>query len=218
MMYDTVIEKLMHHFAGQSFSDEVADAKREFFDRAGILDETSGDFESKMAQFVDWYLFSRPTRRASKTPVAMAMLGTGPALGPDERSMVEGMNNGIHSLFEFLKVKGDDVHVRDVFTGTKHVIKRSPITMGFNRDELFEARLIPVGDSFQFSKGFCFHPPQVVKIIMQEIKRLKKLPPADLEAAKEAMLVRLFKLRYKHEQYKHLDVREVYAPDSKLRI
>lgn len=218
MIYESVIEKLMNHYAGTSFSDEVTDAKREFFDRAGILDEASGDFESKMSQFVDWYLFSRPNRRASKTPVAMAMLGTGPALGPDERLMVEGMNNRVHSLFEFLKVKGDDVYVRDVFTGTKHVIKQSSITMGFNRDELFEARLIPIGDSFQFSKGFCFHPPQVVKIIMQEIKRLKKLPAPELEVAKEAMLIRLFKLRYKHEQYKHLDVREVYAPDSKLRI
>lgn len=218
MNYDVVIEKLMHHFAGKAFADEVADAKREFFDRAGILDETSGDFESKMAQFVDWYLFSRPTRQSKETPVAIASKITDLGLGPDEKSLLEGMNKGIHSLFEFLKVKGEDVYVRDVFTGTKHIIKKSPITMGFNRDELFEARLIPVGDSFQFSKGFCFHPPQVVKIIMTEIKRLKKLPPEELEAAKEALLVRLFKLRYKHEQYKHLDVREIYKPDSKLRI
>lgn len=218
MNYDALVEKLMNHFAGPEFADEVSAAKHEFFDRAGILDEMANDFEMKMAQFVDWYLFSRPLRKNGATPVATALRMPGGPLSAAEREALTNVGDNIHSLFEFVKVKGEDVHVRDVFSKQKHIIKKSPITVGFNPDELFEARLIPIADSFQFSKAFCFHPPQVTKIIMKEVKKVKKMAADELPKAKEALLVRLFKLRYKHEQYKHLDVREIYSPDSKLRI
>ena len=218
MNYDVLVEKLMNYFAGENHVDEVAEAKREFFDRAGILDEMSSDFEMKMAQFVDWYLFSRPLSKNKQTPLEAAMTMSKGPLNGEDRAALENMTKSIHSLFEFLKLKGDDVYVRDVFTAQKHVIKSSPITVGFNKSELFEARLFPVQDSFQFSKAFCFHPPQVTKIILKEVKKVKKMEQVDVAPAKEALLVRLFKLRYKHEQYKHLDVREIYSPDSKLRI
>jgi hypothetical protein len=218
MNYDALIEKLMDHFAGPEFSQEVSAAKHEFFDRAGILDEMASDFEMKMAQFVDWYLFSRPLKGSGATPVEAALGMNGGPLTAEEKDALNNVGKNIHSLFEFLKVRGEDVYVRDVFSREKHVIKRSPITVGFNPDELFEARLIPIADSFQFSKAFCFHPPQVTKIILKEVKKVKKLGAEELQRAKEALLVRLFKLRYKHEQYKHLDVREIYSPDSKLRI
>lgn len=218
MNYDALVEKLMNHFAGPQFADEVSAAKHEFFDRAGILDEMAADFEMKMSQFVDWYLFSRPLNKTGETPVATALAMAGDPLNQEERDALTNVRNNIHSLFEFVKVKGEDVYVRDVFSKEKHVIKKSPFSVGFNPDELFEARLIPIADTFQFSKAFCFHPPQVTKIIMKEVKKVKKLKADELPKAKEALLVRLFKLRYKYEQYKHLDVREIYSPDSKLRI
>ena len=218
MNYDALVEKLMNHFAGSAFAGEVSAAKHEFFDRAGILDEMAFDFEMKMSQFVDWYLFSRPLNKTGETPVATALTMADGPLAADEREALMNVRNNIHSLFEFVKVKGEDVYVRDVFSKERHVIKKSPISVGFNPDELFEARLIPIADSFQFSKAFCFHPPQVTKIILKEVKKVKKLGAEELPRAKEALLVRLFKLRYKHEQYKHLDVREIYSPDSKLRI
>ncbi|MGE0762506.1 MAG: hypothetical protein AB7N80_04435 [Bdellovibrionales bacterium] len=218
MNYDVLVEKLMNHFAGEKYADEVAMAKREFFDRAGILDEMAPDFEMKMAQFVDWYLFSRPLKTSDQSPIQMALTMNNSPLSGEDRSVLENMTKSIHSLFEFIKLKGEDVYVRDVFSAEKHVIKQSAITVGFNKDELFEARLFPVQDSFQFSKAFCFHPPQVTKIILKEVKKVKKMDKAQVLSAKEALLVRLFKLRYKHEQYKHLDVREIYSPDSKLKI
>lgn len=218
MNYDDVVEKLMSAFAGADHAEEVAEAKKEFFDRAGILDETAQDFEMKMAQFVDWYLFSRPLTKSQKTPLETALaMPNGPLAGLDLEALGQ-MTKSIHSLFEFLKVKGNDVYVRDVFSAQKHVIRQSLVTAGFNSDELFEARLFPVQDSFQFSKAFCFHPPQVTKIILKEVKKVKKMESSEAASAKEALLVRLFKLRYKHEQYKHLDVREIYSPDSKLKI
>lgn len=218
MNYESLVEKLMTHFSGPTYQDEVSEAKSIFFDRAGILDETSGDFEMKMAQFVDWFLFSREMKATGKTPVQMALAMDQGPLNHEEKVFGENLTKTVHSLFEFLKVKGEDVYVRDVFSASKHVIKKSPITMGFNKDELFEARLIPLADSFEFSNAFCFHPPQVTKIILKEVKKVKKMSGDTRSQAQEALLVKLFKLRYKFEQYKHVDVRDIYSPDSKLRI
>jgi len=211
MNYDVVVENLMRQYAEGTFATEVTEAKKEFFDRAGILDEFASDFELKMAQFVDWYLFTRRLKSTGQTPVAMAV---------DSQFIesVEGLTQSIHSLFEFIKLKGSDVHIRDVITGEKYVIKDSPVTIGFDKNELFEARLIPLEGTYCFSKAFCFHPPQVTKIILKEVKKLKKAAKEEFEELKEQLLVRLFKLRYKHEQYKHLDAREIYSPDSKLKI
>jgi hypothetical protein len=218
MNYETLVEKLMNHFAGEKFAGEVSEAKHEFFDRAGILDEAANDFEMKLAQFVDWYLFSRPQKKEGQAPVSLAVGIMNGQLSEDDRKALDNLKNNIHSLFEFLKVKGEDVYVRDVFTRLKYIIIKSPITVGFSRDELFEARLIPQDESFQFGKAFCFHPPPVTKIILKEVKKVKKLPASEKDAAKEALLVRLFKLRYRFEQYKHVDVREIYSPDSKLKF
>lgn len=212
-MYTELIEQLMSEFAAKDFAEEVLEAKREFFDRAGILDELATDYEMKMSQFVDWYLFIRPLKNKGMTPIDVAVTREGAT-----SEALTNLKNSIHSLFEFIKVKNEDVYVRDVFSGEKYIIKKSPITLGFNRDELFQARLIPTGDSFQFSNAFCFHPAAVAKIMLKEVKKVRRLDVAERPKAKEELLVRWFKLRYKHEQYKHVDVRDVYSPDSKLRI
>lgn len=57
--YEKLMEKILNHFAGDAFKDEVKKAKAEFFDNAGILDENNPQFELRMSQFFDWYFFTR---------------------------------------------------------------------------------------------------------------------------------------------------------------
>ena len=133
--------------------------------------------------------------------------------------MYRNLPHNQHSLHEFLKVKNKDVYIKDLFSGEKHVIKESPVTVGFNRDEIFEARLIPSGDGgFLFGKSFCIHPAEVKKYIEKEIKKIKALPEEERRAAQEDLLGRLFRMRYKHEQYKHVNIHEIYSNESRLRM
>ncbi|MCB0384299.1 MAG: hypothetical protein KDD43_02825, partial [Bdellovibrionales bacterium] len=39
------------------YAGEVNAAKKQFFESAGVFDEESSDFEQKMTQFMDWFLF-----------------------------------------------------------------------------------------------------------------------------------------------------------------
>ncbi|HMN69013.1 MAG TPA: hypothetical protein PKC28_10785 [Bdellovibrionales bacterium] len=218
MNYEPYIDKLMQHFTGQKFMPEVEAAKEDFFERAGTFDEASLDFELKMAQFTDWYLFTRKMEQSGQAGIEMVLDDASYNLIDDERPLYLNLRNSRHSLFEFIKLKGDDVYIKDLFTGFKYVIRQSRLTQGFNRDEYFEARLIPHDGSFVFSNSFCFHPAVVSKFVLKEVKRVNKLPEEEQAQAREELIARLFKMKHKHGQYKHLDIHEIYSNESKLRL
>ncbi len=127
MRYQDLVDKLMQKFTSGSCIQEVSEAKREFFDRAGMFDEKSEDFEMKMAQFTDWYLFTRPLRSRGLTPVQIAV---GEATDLEALKLLENLTLGIHSLFEFLKSKNNEVLVRDLFSGQKYLLKASQVHLG----------------------------------------------------------------------------------------
>lgn len=219
MSMDVILERLINYFTSNAYQEEVNDAKREFFERAGNFDEYSPDFEMKMSQFVDWYVFTRKLTKEGVTPIELALDNSGFVIAEGDLSIYRNLRDNRHSLFEFLKVKNKDVYVKDLFTGEKHVIKESPVTVGFNRDEVFEARLIPTdGGGFVFGKSFCIHPAEVKKFIEKEIKKIKSLPEEERKTAQEDLLGRLFRMRYKHEQYKHVNIHEIYSNESRLRM
>lgn len=218
MNYEPYIDKLMQHYTGASYLPEVKAAKEDFFEKAGTFDETTPDFELKMAQFTDWYLFTRPMSGSGRVSIEMVLDDPQFRVSDGERSLYLNLRNSLHSLFEFLKLKGEDVHIRDLFTGFKYVIRQSRVTQGFNTDEYFEARLIPHEGGFVFSSLFCFHPAPVSKFILKEIKRVNKLPEEEQALAREELISRLFRMKNKHEQYSHLDIHSIYSNDSKLRF
>jgi len=117
-----------------------------------------------------------------------------------------------HSLFEFLKLKNNDIYIRDLLKGEKLVVKQSPWIYGFNSEELFEARILPFQDSWIFTKGFCFHPSDARKYLLTEVKRHKK--NSDLNP--EDMMLKLVRMRYKFERYRHVKVDLIYSNESKV--
>lgn len=218
MNYEPYVDRLMQHYTGARYMPEVQAAKEDFFERAGTFDEGSVDFELKMAQFVDWYLFSRRMEQSGRVAIEMVLDDPQFPLQEDERVHFLNLRNSRHSLFEFLKLKNDDVYIRDLFTGFKYVIRQSRLTQGFNKDEYFEARLIPFEGGFVFSSAFCFHPTVVSKFIQKETKTINKLPEEEQSQAREDLIARLFKMKHKHEQYRHLDIEQIYSNESKLRF
>jgi hypothetical protein len=218
MNYEPYIEKLMQFYTGSKFLTEVKAAKDDFFDKAGTFEEGSADFELKMSQFTDWYLFTRKMNGTGRVSVEMVLDDPSYKIGDEERPAYLNLRNSRHSLFEFLKLKKDDVHIRDLFTGFKYVLQKSRINVGFNKEEYFEARLIPHEGGFVFSSSFCFHPAAVNKFIVKEIKRVNKLPEEEQAEAREELISRLFKMKSKHEQYRHLNIENIYSNESKLKI
>ncbi len=212
--YEKLMEKILGHFVGESFKDELAMAKQEFFVNAGTLDENSDHYESRMAQFYDWYFFTRELKGFGQTPLEACLLVRELRFSEEELQAIEVLKKHSHSIFEFNKIKNGDVYIKDLLANKKMVVKASPYVFGFDPDELFEVRLIPHGDSYMFMRGFCFHPESAKKFILSEVKRHRKDPDLD----PDVMMLRLIKMRYKFEQYKHVKPELIYTNEGKLGV
>lgn len=214
MNFETTIEKLLTHFTSQKYVAEVAEGKREFFEEAGILDESAASFESRMAQFLDWFVFTRELSSVHLTPVQLMVEKPPFEVSSEELPIFEALAQTRHSLFEFTRLRGRDVYCVDLFKDKKVTLKDSQVVVGFNEEEIFEGRIIPYQGNNYFTQGFCFHPPEVKKFILKEIKKVKHLEVTQ----QEELMFRLMKMRYRHEQYRHIRVEFIYSNDSKLRV
>lgn len=215
-MFDELLERLTLFFTSERFKTDVTAGKRAFFDEAGIMDEENQAFEMRMNQFLEWYLFTRPLIDAGLTPAQYALQLEDFDMTPEERPSFEKLAATRHSLFEFLKIRGGDMYIRDLLLDKKIVIHDSPVQIGFNRDEFFDARLIPDGEEYRFTKAFCFHPSGATSYILSEVKKLRKAERS--QAAEEALILKLMKMRYKYEQYRHLKIEHIYTNERKVRF
>lgn len=211
--YEPLIEKILQHFAGPEFKSELTQAKANFFD--GPLDEENSEsFDLRMSQFYDWYFFTRKLSGYGQTPLDVCHLVRELRFTDEENQMIVNLKNHRHSLFEFIKLKDRDVYLKDLLKNEKVVVKHSDLVSGFNEEEIFEVRLIAYKDSYVFTKGFCFHPSDARKFILSEIKLHRKdpdLPPA-------AMMLKLIKMRFRFERYKHVKPEMIYSHESKIGV
>jgi len=217
--FEPLIDRLIIHFTGESWRAEVATAKKDFFQDAGIMDEKMDHFEMRMTQFLDWYLFTRRLTGRLVTPAQYALEIDDFAMTAHERVYFECLSETRHGLFEYLRLRGKDIAVRDLFIDKEIIIRESQVNIGFTREEVFDARLIPYGEDFIFARAFCFHPAEATTFIRTEIEKIQD--NEDERASQEAfesLLLRLMKMRYKYEQFRHLKLEYIYTNEKKVRF
>lgn len=209
-VFHQLMDKILQYFAGDSFAAEIRLAKSQFFDDAGILDERDASFELRMSQFFDWYFFTRELSGFGTTPLETVHMIRDLRFSSEELDLIERMKHHRHSLFEFRKLRDSDVHLLDLLRNEKIVVQKSPWIYGFDSSEIFEARLIPSDGSLLFTRGFCFHPVDASKFILGEVKRHRKDPDLD----PDEMILRLIKMRYKFDRYRHVKIDRIYCAEK----
>lgn len=214
--YFQLIDKCLTHFVNDQFTEELARAKSFFFESAGVVDETAPDYETRMAQFFDWYFFDNELTGYGLTPLESTHMIRGLRLEPAEQAMLGELKNARHSLFELHKARGTEVTVRDLLKGDKLVVPECHYSFG--PEEIFEARLFPYAkqeggilsggkEQWLFSRGFCFHPKEAQKFIQSEIKRHRKNP----DYGANEMMLKLLKMKYRSERLRHVRIDMIYS-------
>ena len=212
--YEEIIDRMIIFFTDNEFKEEALKGKNYFFNDHHPMDQDSQSYEDWMSQFHEWYLLNRKLTDKNMTPIQWAMECVYYKIVEEEREFYSNLNNATHSLFEFIKVKKDEVVVKDLFTNTKIKVLAPPIIEIFDNDEIFETRVIPNGQENVFSKSCCFHSTDATKYIKKEIKQIRK---NNLEG-KEDLIFKLIKMKNKKEQYSHVSVKKIYDNNSVLKI
>ena len=218
MNYNTFkqcLQKLIGYYTSVDFSDELTFAKKYYFENTGSLDENKPNFNLRMHQFYEWYFLTRPLKSYMKTPLAVCDQHRSLRLTDDDIKTIEILKNTHqHSLFEYLKTKNCTIFVKNLLTNKKIEIEQGNLVFGFDSKEYFQARVITIDKKNYFLDSFCFHPESSQKFILSEIKVLQKNSDLYLED----LLLRLNKMRYKFEQYKHVKPELIYTNDNKLGL
>lgn len=211
-IYAPCITRLIDEYTAGDFYREVYEAKKEFFENIGGINEDDQDFENQMDLFMGWYLFGRPLNQFDLPPVHLFYRKQANVLPPEQLVLYKNLTATVHSIFELTKQNDDHFTLKDLSSREKLEVSGHGMRYGFSKGDIFEARLIPYEKTYTFASGFCFHPREAAKFVEEQMKKIRQ---QDL-AQRTKLMLRLNHMRYKHARFPHIDCSYIYTLTPKF--
>ena len=207
MNLEPAISEILETYGKGAYYDEIKRAKEHYFSRAFKVAEGSDRYESELNQFFDWYVFERNLEREDLPPLRVFIRDEMRDFPEEKKKIFEALGNSFSSVFELLKIKEDEAVIKDFFDKETYVIEELETPKIFQKGDVFQARLVPLGDSIVFSLAFLFHPKEAKSFLKQEVKKNKK-HKGDY---KKELMLKLALMKHRSEQYPHIDVTHIYS-------
>ena len=139
--FQVSMQKLIGHYTSSAFQEELTEAKKEFFENAGTLDENKPHYNLRMHQFYEWYFLTRPLKSYMQTPIEVCSLHRELRLSAEDELAIEVLKKHRHSVFEYLKSKGENIHLKDLFSNEKIIVNHTDLVFGFEEKRIFRSSL-----------------------------------------------------------------------------
>jgi hypothetical protein len=219
-MITSSLDRLVEYATAEPFKEQVIAARADFFARrGGEVFEDDKSMESRLATFLEWYVFDRPLDGESLPPSEVFLRNSSASLGEEERQDFLDLTRTIHGLFELKrKPKGERLKVKEHCRNVEFEVLERRQMAGLDKGDLFEARLIPHRGDLLFSSAFCYHPRAARKAILAEVKR-RKAAAAAASGQRKARQVRidegpfldlLSAMALKLDRYRNVSVEAIY--------
>lgn len=212
MTYQQYLDPVLAQFTSGDYYPEVFRAKQEYFERAGVVYEDDAEYENRMSTFTDWYIFDRELPQLDLPPIKYFFRQNKDRFNSEELNIYSDFCNTIHSIFYLEKIGNGFLRVRDLFSKKKYEVKNAELKIGFMVGDIFEARLILFKGAYEFSKGFCFHPVEMEKFILSEIKKVRYQE----RAPQIKLILQLAAMKLKHTRYQHINIKHIYTNEPKF--
>lgn len=207
MNLEPFVSGILETYGRGTYYEEIKRAKEHYFSRAFKVAEGSDRYESELNQFFDWFVFERNLEREELPPIRLFLREETKNLEDEKKKVFESLGNSFSSVFELIKIRDDEVVIKDLFDKETYVVEEIENPKIFQKGDIFQARLVPLDDKILFSMAFLFHPKEAKGYLKKEIKKIKNLKG---EHKKELML-RLALMKHRSEQYPHIDVSHIYS-------
>lgn len=209
-MQSHYFNSLMHHvLQGERYNMELSDAKAEFEEVAGPIFVTDRGYDARINSFHNWYILDRPLRSNGKTPLAYFIEFNANALGPKDLEGYVELGRNIHAVFELSGMGKTQTNLINVLDRRKYKVEGVEDTANLDRGALFNGRIFMHGDQYFLSNYFILHPAEVARRIRRAAKQVRKH-----KADTKAFLLRLLLFQSRWEQYKQMDVHNIYRLDE----
>lgn len=213
-MYQKYLEPIVEEFTTREYYREVYNAKKEYFEKAGVVYEDDEEFEQRMCIFMDWYIFDRDLPGVDLPPVKYYFKKNKERFTSEELNIYKDLCATIHSIFRLRRFTWgkNSFVIHDLFSNKSFKVTDPEINRGFSKGDLFEGRIIPFKGTYEFSLGFCFHPAEMESFILNEIKKVRFQD----KGKQTKLTLQLAGMKLKHLRFKHIDVRHIYTFTSKF--
>jgi len=189
-------------------------ARREHFSREGEPHEEDKSFEARMNRLLDFYVFDFQPNGVDST-LELFLKDGADTLTTDERAQVRELGRGGRGLFEVRRISTGEIRVRDVFADREENVVERRMAIGLERGDLIEARLLPHEGRLHFSAAFLFHPREMRKRVLKEVRRLvKDASKANATVDVPALLAQMSRMALRLERYRNVRVESIYDFDT----
>ena len=171
-MIKETLDNLIKIATSDLFSEDILEARNEYKIKTGNVYEDDKSYESKMALFLDWYIFSRIDLKSNKTILEKIIDRDKEILPTNALKAFEGFTKNIHGIFIAKKIKEHSAQVINLFDQKKYAVVEPIKKFYFRKNELFEGRLLNFNNVYYFTGNYCFHPKDSHKYIQQEAKQI----------------------------------------------
>ena len=169
------LNQLIDIATSADYSKNIIDARKEYQSIAGNIYEDDKSYENRMSLFLEWYIFDRIYSDTNQTLIETLLQKNKNAWSPDMLKTFESYSHNIHGLFIVKKIKGDFVKALNLFDNSTYVVNQSFGKIIFNKNLVFEGRLVPYDNSYYFTGSFCFHPDKAIKFIKSKTNYINKI-------------------------------------------
>ncbi len=204
--FQPYLDELIAFASSESRKPLLLAAKAEYFRLTGEVFEDDKVFEQRMASFLDYYLFDRPSSEG-RTPAVELLEHRLPSAAEPAISAYRSFTETVHGLFEVRKLGKGLVRLRELYTGKDYDVTERRQLPGLEKGDILEARLIPFGGHLLFSGAFCYHPKAASSAIRKEVKRRKKEEP---EKSVKDLAWECARMALKVDRYRQIAVDKIY--------
>lgn len=203
-------ERLLSWATAPERQADLLSARADHFGRYGEPHEEDLSFERRMNGMVDYYLYEwRPAPLAAST-LERFIAAEGPALAAEDHATLAGLVAQRRGLYEVKRLQPGLVRVADCFTGEVLEVSERRQVAGLEKGDLLEARLLPYEGKLVFSGAFLYHPREARRLILAEVKRLKKAAGRLGGLDPGPFLATLSRMAFKLERYRNVRLQSIY--------
>jgi hypothetical protein len=178
-MLREILEQLFEFAAKTIPSYQILEAKKAYQKETGEIYEDDNSYNSRMALFLEWYIFDNYNLEKSQTPLEILIKENSISLSTERLENYKSFIKSIQGLFIVKKIKNETVKVINLFTDETYLVQEKDSNLFFRKNDIFQGRLIFFQEQFHFTGNFCFHPEKTHKYIKQEVKLINKAQSGD---------------------------------------
>jgi hypothetical protein len=168
------VDPIISQIAESYGSDEIKEIKSEYQKMSGTIFDDDRSYESRMACFLEWFVLERIVPNSTETTIEQYIRTNREDIPNETINIYRSLTETLHGVFLIKKISPEIVTVVNLINDEKYQVHDNGGKNMFQKNDVFEGRIVLLSAKHYFTGNFCFHPSKATKYITATVKNLRK--------------------------------------------